>query len=62
MKLEEIIDPHNYQAHIDIERDIKERKDGQHTFTLRINQGQIVDYSKYDTVTAKDYADLLPRK
>ena len=66
---------HNVPAHLDIERDIKLKKDGLFTFTLRINGGNIVDYSlteyvdvkrKYlgvtKTVIAKSTVTYYPRK
>ena len=59
MKYELKIDPHNVRPHLDIEKDIREKKDGLFTFNLRINQGQIVDYSKYETIVASLYAGLI---
>ena len=66
---------HNVPAHLDIERDIKLKKDGLFTFTLRVNGGNIVDYSlmeyvdvkrKYlgvtKTVIAKSTSTYYPRK
>ena len=44
---------HNIPAHLDIERDIKLKKDGLFTFTLRINGGNIVDYSLTEYVDVK---------
>ena len=44
---------HNIKAHADIEVDIIKRKNGQMTFTLRINGGNIVDYSLVEYVDVK---------
>jgi len=44
---------HNIPAHLDIERDIKLKKDGLFTFTLRVNGGNIVDYSLMEYVDVK---------
>lgn len=52
---------YNVPAHMDIEKDIQGKKNGLLTFTLRVNAGNVVDYtvveyvdarSKYGTVTA----------
>jgi len=52
-KYELSIRKHNIPAHLDIERDIKLKKDGLFTFTLRINGGNIVDYSLMEYVDVK---------
>ena len=44
---------HNIPPHLDIEEDIRARKNGQITFTLRINNGNIVDYSPVEYVNAR---------
>lgn len=49
------IKKHNVEAHVDIEKDIKDRNTGQFTFTLRINDGNIVDYN------VTEYVDI-PQK
>lgn len=49
---------HNQQAHLDIESDIKARKDGLFTFTLRVNNGNIVDYVVYEYADARKYLVL----
>ena len=36
---------HNRQAHLDIEEEIKHKKNGLFTFILRVNNGNIVDLS-----------------
>jgi len=52
-KYELDIRKHNIPAHLDIERDIKTKKNGLFTFTLRINGGNIVDYSLMEYVDVK---------
>ena len=54
MKHELSIRDHNKQCHIDLEEDIKKRKNGLFTFTLRINNGNIVDYNVTEYVNAKE--------
>jgi hypothetical protein len=49
----------NVQPHIDIEKDIQEKKDGLFTFNLIINQGNIKDYAQYRTVTYTEYRVLV---
>ena len=44
----------NIQAHLDIEREIANKKDGQMTFTLRINGGNVAD------VVMVEYIDVQP--
>lgn len=43
----------NIKPHADIEVDILERKNGNMTFTLRINSGDIVDYNLVEYVNVK---------
>lgn len=43
----------NKQAHIDIEEDIRAKVNGLFTFTLRINNGNIVDYNLTEYVNAR---------
>lgn len=45
----------NVPAHLDIEDDIKKQKNGLLTFSLRVNGGKIVDYTKTEYVNAKKY-------
>jgi hypothetical protein len=48
---------HNIQAHADIEAAIQSKGAGQMTFTLRINGGNIVDFSLVEYVDVrKKYA------
>lgn len=44
----------NIQAHLDIEREIANKKNGQMTFTLRINGGNVAD------VVMVEYIDVEP--
>jgi len=53
MKYELSVRKHNVTAHLDIEKDIKIKKNGLFTFTLRINGGNIVDYSLVEYVDIK---------
>lgn len=50
---------HNIKAHVQMELDIMKKKEGQITFTLRMNGGNIVDYSPVEYVdTRKKYGKL----
>ena len=44
---------HNIEAHLDIEQDIQTKKNGQVTFTVRVNAGNIVDYNVTEYVDAR---------
>lgn len=59
MKYNLPIDQHNIMPHLDIAKDIEQKKNGVFTFNLRINQGQIEDYSKYETITASVYTGFI---
>lgn len=59
MKYALSINQHNIKPHLDIERDIQKKKDGLFTFNLRVNQGNIEDYAKYETVTAAKYKGVV---
>lgn len=43
----------NIAAHLDIEKELEQRKDGQITFTLRVNNGNIVDLNITEYVPVK---------
>ena len=43
----------NQQAHIDIENDIAQRKNGLFTFIIRVHDGRIEDYILLEYVDAK---------
>ena len=49
----------NQQAHLDIERDIQEQKEGLVTFNLRVNRGEIEDYVGFYTITIAQYPDVV---
>ena len=50
---------YNIQAHADIEVDIINKKNGQMTFTLRLNGGNIVDYNLVEYVDVRrKYGEL----
>lgn len=55
MNRELVIREHNKQAHVDIEHDIQEKKNGLFTFILRINNGNIVDYNVVEYVDTRKY-------
>lgn len=59
MKYDLSITTHNIKPHLDIERDIKEKKEGLFTFTLKVSQGNIEDYAQYRTVTVFEYRTLF---
>lgn len=59
MKTQLTINQHNIQAHMDIERDIQNKKNGLFTFNLRIHQGNIEDYAQYETITSCDYGEFI---
>jgi len=48
----------NLRAHIDIEKDIQDRKNGLFTFTLRVNNSNIVDYSEMEYIDASKYISI----
>lgn len=43
----------NVPAHLDIEEDIRKKQNGQITFTIRMNNGVIVDYNKTEYVDTR---------
>lgn len=49
---------HNKQAHLDIEKDIEFQQDGLFTFTLRISNGNIVDYAVVEYADSRKYLKL----
>ncbi len=59
MKYALSINQHNIKPHLDIERDIQKKRNGLFTFNLRVNQGNIEDYAKYETVTAAKYKGVV---
>ena len=59
MKYDLSINQHNIQPHLDIEEDIKKKRNGLFTFNLRINQCNIEDYAQFETITITDYAGII---
>jgi hypothetical protein len=58
MNYELSIKPENIQPHLDIEEEIAKRKNGQMTFTLRIDKGNISDMSVVEYVDVREYIRL----
>ena len=50
IKKEIKIQPHNRKAHYDIHHDILLKRDGLFTFVVRVNNGQITDYTYLEAV------------
>lgn len=44
---------YNVPVHLDIEKDIQGKKNGLLTFTLRVNAGNVVDYTVVEYVDAR---------
>jgi len=53
MKYDLVIKEHNVKPHLDLENDIRARKEGLFTFVLRVNNGFITDYNLMENVDAK---------
>jgi len=53
MKYELLIRKHNILPHIDIEKDIQKVKNGRLSFTLRVNNGNIVDKNVTEFINLK---------
>lgn len=49
---------HNIQPHVDIEKEIEEKKNGLFTITLRVSNGNIVDSNIMDYINASTYLTL----
>lgn len=49
---------HNKQAHVDIERELDLRKNGQFTFTLKVNGGNIMDCQIMESADIRNYLQL----
>lgn len=47
---------HNKQAHIDIQNDVENKKNGLFTFVLKVNSGNIVDYLVLENENYKSLA------
>lgn len=50
---------HNIAPHLDIEKDIEERRNGLFTFTLRVNNSNIVDYNVTDYINVKQKYGII---
>jgi len=50
---------HNIKAHLDIEEEIGLRKDGLLTFTIRVNNGNIVDLNVTEYVNVKQKYGII---
>lgn len=50
---------HNIAAHLDIESEVELRKDGLFTFTLRVNNGNIVDFNVTEYVDVKQKYGII---
>ncbi|OFW53996.1 MAG: hypothetical protein A2163_07955 [Actinobacteria bacterium RBG_13_35_12] len=48
----------NVPAHLDIEKDIHKKANGVFTFTIKLNNGKIVDYNVVEYVDPRDYLQL----
>ena len=49
----------NIPCHLDIEKDLKVQSNGLFTFTLRVNQGLIMDYVNYRNPATSEYSAIL---
>jgi len=58
MNTELSISEKNVLPHTDIERDIQERQNGLFTFTLRVNNSQVVDYNVMEYIDGNKYLSL----
>lgn len=52
------IAPQNVEAHMDIEHDIQKQQNGLFTFIIRINNGNVVDYSVVEYADTSKYLSL----
>lgn len=59
MKHSFLVRKSNIIPHLDIEKDIKAHKDGIFTMTLRVNQGNIVDYVNYINTKPGEYEAIF---
>jgi hypothetical protein len=49
----------NIPCHLDVERDLKLQANGVFTFTVRVNQGLIMDYVNYYNPGPEDYRAIF---
>lgn len=59
MKYNLTINQHNIKPHLEIEQSIQQRRNGLFTLNLRVNQGNIEDFSKYRTKTYAEYRSII---
>lgn len=52
------INQHNIKPHLDIERDIQQKKEGLFTFQVMVSQGNIESYAQHHTVTVFEYQSV----
>lgn len=50
---------YNIPAHLDIEKEVSDRKNGLFTFTLRVNNGNIVDFNVTEYVNVKQAYGII---
>lgn len=44
----------NIPAHLDVEEYIRSKQNGQITFTIRLNNGSVVDWNRLDVIDVKN--------
>lgn len=50
---------HNVPAHLDIEKEVSQRKSGLLTFTIRVSGGNIVDFNVTEYVNVKQKYGII---
>lgn len=50
---------HNIKPHLDIEEEVKLLKNGLFTFTLRVNNGNIVDFNVTEYINVKQQYGII---
>lgn len=50
---------HNIKPHLDIEEEVRRRKNGLFTFTLRVSNGNIVDFNVTEYVNPKQKYGII---
>ena len=59
MKYDFNVNVKNIPCHLDVERDLKLQANGVFTFTVRVNQGLIMDYVNYYNPRPEDYRAIF---
>ena len=54
MEYDLAIKKENIACHLDIEKDIQEKKNGLFTFTIRVHNGNIVDYNVTEYINVRE--------